>query len=275
MSTPVVRAPAAKHPAVGSPAAGTNASTPGGLWTVEGPAGAPPIVFVHGAMMGRSVWRPQIDALSERFRCISVDLPGHGAQRAQRFTLDLAVETVTRAIDEEAGGRAVLVGLSLGGYTSVLVAGRHPERVRGLVVAGMTREPVGVSRLAFQLYGWFLRLTPERAVSQVALAWFRQRYGRVTGSAITAGGHFARGGGNAVLRLARAGYREPLKAYGGPILVINGELDVVFRIGQDRFLDGVSKVTRRMIRRAGHLSNVDQPEAFTTLVSQFIETLDA
>lgn len=250
-------------------------SEPGIPWTVEGPEGAPPIVFVHGAMMGRSVWRPQIDALSERYRCISVDLPGHGAQRAERFTLERAVNTVTGAIDTEAGGRAIVVGLSLGGYTSVLVAGQHPERVRALIVAGMTREPVGVNRLAFQLYGWFLRLTPERAVSRVALAWFRQRYGREKGTAITAGGHFAKGGGNAVLGLAKGAYREPLKAYGGPILVINGELDLVFRIGQDRFLRGVEKVQRHMIKRAGHLSNVDQPEVFTGLVEDFIASLDA
>jgi len=250
-------------------------AVPGAHWAVEGPPGAPPIVFVHGAMMARSVWRPQIDALSEHYRCISVDLPGHGTQRGRRFTLDDAVDVVVRAIDAEAGGRAVVVGLSLGGYTSVLAAGRHPERVRGLVIAGSTREPDGVSRLAFQLYGWFLRLTPERAVSRVAQAWFRQRYGREKGIAITAGGHFARGGGNAVLGLARGAYREPLKAYGGPILVINGELDLVFRIGQDQFLKGVPKVTRRMIRRAGHLSNVDQPEAFTALVEDFIGTLEA
>jgi pimeloyl-ACP methyl ester carboxylesterase len=250
------------------------ATAPGTHWTVEGPDDAPPIVFVHGAMMGRSVWRPQIDALSQRYRCISVDLPGHGAQRAERFTLELAVDTVTRAIDAAAGGRAIVVGLSLGGYTSVLVAAHHPEKVRALVIAGSTREPVGVSRLAFQLYGWFLRLTPERAVSRIALAWFRQRYGREKGTAITAGGHFARGGGNAVLGLAKGEYRGPLKTYGGQILVINGELDLVFRIGQDRFLRGVEKVTRRMIRRAGHLSNVDQPEVFTGLVEEFIGSLE-
>jgi pimeloyl-ACP methyl ester carboxylesterase len=143
-----------------------------------------------------------------------------------------------------------------------------------LVIAGSTREPAGFNQLAFQLYGWFLRLTPERVVSPVALAWFRQRYGRDKGTAITAGGHFARGGGNAVLGLAKGRYREPLKSYGGHILAINGELDFVFRIGQDRFLEGVEKVTRRMIRRAGHLSNVDQPEAFTGHIEEFIASLD-
>ena len=244
-------------------------------WTATGPPDAPPIVFVHGAMMGRSVWQPQIDALSDRYRCIAVDLPGHGTQRKNAFTMDSAAQGVIRAIDEAAGGRAVLVGLSLGGYTSMLVAGNHPEKVRGLVIAGSTREPVGVSRLAYQLYGWGLRLMPEPAVRVVAVTWFKARYGGRLGSAIVAGGHFATGGGKAVLHLARGRYKDRLLAYRGPILVINGSTDLVFRIGAAKFLAGVPGVTRHMISRAGHLSNVDQPEVFTALVEDFIGTLGA
>jgi pimeloyl-ACP methyl ester carboxylesterase len=230
-------------------------------------------VFVHGAMMGRSVWSPQIAALAGRFRCISVDLPGHGTMQGHRFTLDDAVGVVVRAIDEEAGGRAVVVGLSLGGYTSMLVAGRHPERVRGLVIAGSTREPAGVSRLMFQVYGWFLRLAPQPAVRAIAMAWFRRRYGPIVGAAITAGGHFAQGGGKAVLHLAGGRFKERLLAYGGPILVINGSLDLVFRVGAGRFLAGVPRVSRHTIPRAGHLSNVDKPQVFTGLIEEFVGSL--
>ncbi|MFL5648955.1 MAG: alpha/beta fold hydrolase, partial [Chloroflexota bacterium] len=147
-------------------------------------------------------------------------------------------------------------------------------RVRGLVIAGSTREPAGPSRMAFQLYGWFLRLAPEPAVRAVALAWFRRRYGRVLGTAITAGGHFAGGGGRAVLQLAGGRFRDRLRAYGGPILVINGAWDLVFRIGASRFLAGVPRVTTRMIPRAGHLSNVDRPDLFTGLVEDFIDSLE-
>jgi pimeloyl-ACP methyl ester carboxylesterase len=242
-------------------------------WDVRGPADAPPIVFVHGAMMGRAVWSPQVDALADRFRCISVDLPGHGALRAKHFRLDEAASAVVRAIDEAAGGRAVVVGLSLGGYVATAVAGRHPEKVRGLVIAGSTREPEGVSRLGFLLYAWALQITPEPAVRAVALAWFRRRYGPVLAAAITAGQHFAKGGAQGVLRLVGGRFRDRLLAYGGPILVINGSLDLVFRIGAGRFLAGVPRVTNRMIPRAGHLSNVDAPEAFTELVEEFIATL--
>jgi pimeloyl-ACP methyl ester carboxylesterase len=242
-------------------------------WEVVGPPDAPPIVFVHGALMGRSVWRPQIDALSDRFRCVTVDLPGHGTQRDVSFELDEAAEGVVRAIDAAAGGRTTLVGLSLGGYVAMTVASRFPEKVRGLVIAGSTREPTGVNRVAFHAYAVALRLAPESVVRTVALAWFRRRYGRVLGVAITAGGHFARGGSHAVHRIAGVRFRERLAAYGGQILVINGNFDLVFRIGARRFLDGVPRVTNRVIPRAGHLSNVDQPAVFNGLIEEFIGTL--
>jgi pimeloyl-ACP methyl ester carboxylesterase len=249
------------------------ASDSGSHWSVAGPEGAPPIVFVHGAMMGRAVWWPQVTALSDRFRCVTVDQPGHGSRKDQQFTLDVAVANVVEALDREAGGRAVLVGLSLGGYVAMTVAARHPAKVRGLVIAGSTREPAGLSRLGFLLYSYGLRLAPEPAVRAVALAWFRRRYGPVVASAITAGGHFAKGGSAAVKRLAGARFREKLLAYGGPILVINGSMDLVFRIGAGRFLAGVPGVTNRMIPRAGHLSNVDRPEAFSGLIEEFVATL--
>jgi pimeloyl-ACP methyl ester carboxylesterase len=242
-------------------------------WDVTGPEDAPPIVFVHGAMMGRSVWRPQLDVLADRYRCISVDLPGHGSQKGRPFSLDAAVAGVIAAIDQDAGGRAVIVGLSLGGYVAMTVAGRHPEKVRGLVIAGSTREPAGLSRLGFHLYSLVLRLPPEPAVRAIALAWFRRRYGPFVGTAIVAGGHFARGGSMAVRKLVGGRFRERLLAYGGPILVINGSMDLAFRIGAGRFLSGVPGVTSHMIPKAGHLSNVDRPEAFTGLVEGFIESL--
>lgn len=251
----------------------TSQSTPRPHWTVEGPDDAPAIVFVHGAMMGRSVWRPQLDALSPRFRCIAVDQPGHGTLRQQQFTLDVAVENVVEAIDQAGGGRVVLVGLSLGGYVSMTVAGRYPERVRGLVIAGCTREPVGLSRVGFHVYGLSLRLVPERLVGTVAVRWFRLRYGGEVAAAITAGGHFSRGGSRAVRHLVGGGFRERLRAYGGPILAINGVTDLVFTIGARRFLAGLPNTTYRVIARAGHLSNVDQPAAFTGLVEDFIGTL--
>lgn len=244
-------------------------------WQVSGPPDAPVIVFVHGAMMGRSVWRPQLDAMADRYRCIFVDQPGHGTLRHQPFTLEAAVANLLAAIEVEANGRAVVVGLSLGGYVAMTVAGLHPERVRGLIIAGCTREPVGLSRAGFHLYGLSLRIVPERLVGAVAKGWFRVRYGGEVAAAITAGGHFSKGGAHAVRRLVGGGFRSRLLAYGGPVLAMNGATDLVFTIGAKRFLAGVTNMTYRVIPGAGHLSNVDKPQAFNTLVEEFAASLQA
>ncbi len=263
------------HPTTATEPAAEPAAAEVKSWHVSGPADAPAIVFVHGAMMGRSVWRPQLDALADRYRCIFVDQPGHGTLRHQPFTLEAAVANVLAAIDAETNGRAVLVGLSLGGYVAMTVAGLHPERVRGLVISGCTREPVGLTRAGFQLYGWSIRILPERVVGAVAKRWFRVRYGAELARAITAGGHFSKGGARAVPRLVGGAFQTRLRAYDGPVLAMNGATDLVFTIGAKRFLAGVPRMTYRVIPGAGHLSNVDKPKAFNALVEDFATSLEA
>ena len=65
--------------------AGPAAATP--PWLAVGPADAPAIVFLHGTRLTRAQWLPQVRRLSDRFRCIAVDLPGHGARAGEPFTM--------------------------------------------------------------------------------------------------------------------------------------------------------------------------------------------
>lgn len=241
-------------------------------WRLEGPSDGPPIVLVHGALMSHSVWRPQLDALSDRFRCVAVDLPGHGVLVDERFTLDAAVARVAAAIGA-AGGRAVLVGLSLGGYVAMALAARRPELVRGLVIAGCTREPDGLSRTAFQLYALGLRVVPQRPLRAVVDRLFRWRYGRRVADAIVVGGYHPRGGGVGVRGVVGGRFRERLLEYGGPILAINGSRDVVFHLGARRFLAGIPNARLVVLRGASHLSNVDRPVEFTRAVESFVAGL--
>jgi len=243
-------------------------------WDVAGPADGPAIVFVHGAVMTRAQWTLQLDRFAEAgYRSISIDLPGHGALADRSFTMDAAVEAVESVIDEVAGGRAILVGLSLGGYVSMTVAARSPQRVRGLVLAGSTREPTGPVRFAYWFVGTGLGLAPQALLRGIMAFIWRRRYGSEIAGAIMAKGYYARGGGEAIRVLTAGGFRERLRAYGGPILAINGNLGLVFRLGERRFLEGVPSVTTRRISWAAHLSNLDRPDDFSNAVEAFVQTL--
>jgi pimeloyl-ACP methyl ester carboxylesterase len=243
-------------------------------WEVAGPDDGPPIVFVHGAVMTRAQWTLQANRFANAgYRAISIDLPGHGVLADRPFTLEAATEAVEAVIDKVAGGRAVLVGLSLGGYVSMTVAAHSPKRVRGLVLAGSTREPTGPARFAYWFVGTGLSVAPQSVLRGLMGFVWRRRYGPEIASAIMAKGYWARGGGTAIRVLAGGGFRDRIRAYGGPILVINGNLDLVFRLGERRFLEGVPGVTTRRISWAAHLSNLDRPDDFSNAVETFMETL--
>ena len=242
---------------------------------VAGPPDGPLIVFIHGTRVTRTLWRAVVARLADTYRCVSVDLPGHGALAETAFTLDAAADVVQGSIEDAGGGPAVLVGHSLGGYVALTVAARTPQLVRGLVLAGSTAEPSGPVAAAFRLYAWALGVAPQRPLDAINTWFFRHRYPPEIAEPLVASGYWSRGGAAAVGTLPQTRFRERLRAYGGPILVINGDLDFVFRLGERSFLHDVPNVSRRVFRWTTHLSPLDRPDAFAAAVRDFTEQLGA
>ena len=114
---------------------------------VVGPRDAFPIVLVHGVSWTRKMWLPQLKALSDEFRVIALDLPGHGALRKQQFQLKAAVQAVMESLKQQTHDRALIVGLSLGGYVAMACAYDHPQEIAGLALSGCCIDyhgPIGM-----------------------------------------------------------------------------------------------------------------------------------
>src|SRR3954452_11106083 len=77
----------------------------------------PLVLFGHGLLANKEMFRAQIDALRGRYRCVSIDWPGHGASgwRVGGFTFDDMVEDTVTLLRVLGQVPAVLVGLSQGG----------------------------------------------------------------------------------------------------------------------------------------------------------------
>lgn len=238
-------------------------------YTARGAEDSPAIVFVHGTRLSRGMWQPQMAALSGAFRVVALDLPGHGALRDHPFRWDDAVTEVVRVIDAAAGGRAVLVGLSLGGYVAMDVAVRHPERVAGLAVSGASADPRGLLGPPIRALAAVMDRAPVRFLEGANRFWFRHRYPGRAADAIIAGG-FAFGAGAAALRqLHGRPFAAALAAYPGPVLILNGRLDPPFLLGQRRFGRALPDVRFVVLRGATHLANLDRPSAFSAAVARF------
>jgi pimeloyl-ACP methyl ester carboxylesterase len=232
------------------------------------------IVFLHGTRLTGAEWAVQVASLSDEFDCLTPDLPGHGDAADVGFSVEVAAERIAALIDREAtDGRAILVGLSLGGYVAMAVAARWPKRVAGLAIAGATAEPVGPRTILYRGLAAIFTMVPERTLDAVNRWFFGWRYAAEIADPILAEGFFFEGGAAAVLSLIGERFKPRLAAYPGPSLLLNGEFDLVFRPTERSFADVAANPRRALIRRATHLSNLDQPATFTAAIRRFARSL--
>jgi pimeloyl-ACP methyl ester carboxylesterase len=227
------------------------------------------IVFLHGTRLTGAQWTPQVAVLGDEFDCLALDLPGHGTRADEPFALATAAGSVADAIAAHGDGRAILVGLSLGGYVAMEVAALRPELVSGLVLAGATAEPVGPRSLLYHALAGALSVPPEPLLDRLNVWFFRHRYPPSIAEPIIAGGFDFRTGAQAVRAIIGERFRPRLARYPGRTLILNGEFDLLFRLSERSFAAVAADPRRVLLRRATHLSNLDQPEAFSAAVRRF------
>jgi len=142
----------------------------------RGPRDALALVLIHGSNASLYTWEPWAKRLSDKFRVITVDLPGHGLTGAVP-NRDYTQEGMVKFIDEVADilglHRFAIGGNSMGGRASVLFTIKHPERVTHLVLVdsgGLPTKQVEPTPLAYRLMGLpvanrlLLHITPRSLV---------------------------------------------------------------------------------------------------------------
>ncbi len=119
-----------------------------------------PLVMIHGGLLNRSMWDGQFSVFAATNRAIRYDARGHGQSKAPSGTFSHH-EDLKKLLDEIKVSKAIVMGLSLGGYVGIDFALAYPERVTALILAapGLTgyeldSEPVKkynkLSNKAFQ-----------------------------------------------------------------------------------------------------------------------------
>jgi pimeloyl-ACP methyl ester carboxylesterase len=242
----------------------------------DGPADAPAILLVHGSVVTRKMWLPQLRGLSDTYQVIAPDLPGHGALAHVPFTFASAVDSLADIIVKEARGRALVAGLSLGGYVTMELARRSPDLVAGLVLSGCSFNFDGLLGHYLKFASWLMRrgwlkLSTEQSKMRVK-RMFPPALSDVAEAQLQAG-VFPDALGPSYAEMAGKDFSAVLRQFPGPVLILNGERDASSRRGESKFLSAARQGRGQNIPDAGHACNLDQPEKYNLAVREFARSI--
>jgi pimeloyl-ACP methyl ester carboxylesterase len=243
----------------------------------------PVLLLVHGFPLNRQMWRSQVQAIAESgYRVIAPDLRGFGASEAPAdgYSMDGFADDLVALLDALQIGRAVVGGMSMGGYILLDLLERYPERVaaacfiatkssaddeegrarRSAMAAQAERlgaNPI-IKNFAELLFAPETMHTKPQLIAQVT-SWMRS-----TPACALAGGLLA--------MRDRKDYTPLLPGFGQPALVIVGTEDrAASHTAIELFTNGLPHCQSRVIAAAGHMVNMEQPQEFNEALLQFLD----
>ncbi len=243
-----------------------------------------PVLLVHGHPFDRSMWRPQVERLRDRYRVIAPDLRGFGETTVVpgKTPLSAFAGDLIGLLDRLDLGQVVLCGLSMGGQIVMEVHRTHPSRVRALVLADTFPEaetPAGrearysaAERVLREGMGPYADEVLDKMISphnvRALPAVAEHVLGMMRGTSPEGAAAAWRG------RAERPDYLDSLSRATVPALVVVGEEDRYTPVAvAERLHATIPGSTLAVIPGAAHLPNLERPEEFTDALERFLATV--
>lgn len=237
-----------------------------------------PVVFLHAFPLNAGMWRPQVEALPGR-TVLAPHFPGFGGRAHGEPSLDAFARAVLADMDAAGVPRAVVVGLSMGGYTAFRLHALAPGRVAALVLAdtragaddeaGRARRADQAARARAEGAGWLA----DAMLPALLGATTRERRPDVVDEARRL---VAAADPEGVARALEAMAARPdstprLADIAVPVLAVAGDEDTLTPVAEARRIaEGVSDGRLVVLPGAGHLANLETPGAFNEALSDFL-----
>jgi 3-oxoadipate enol-lactonase len=255
------------------------------VWFEElGSQAAVPVVLIHGFPFSHEMWHPQIAVLREKFHVIDYDVRGHGQSSAGdgQYPFEFLVDDLISLLDYLKLGRAVLCGLSMGGYIALRAVERNPERVQALILAdtqaradtneGKLKRVDGIKAIKANGIKPFAEGFLKTAFTHTSLSPKSELV--VTIQKIIESNSPV-GVCGALLALAtRTDTTASLSAIQVPTLILAGEQDTITPISLSKEMhDLIHGSEMGVIKNAAHLSNIENADEFNTYVTNFLSKI--
>lgn len=240
-----------------------------------------PLVLLHAFPLSSAMWLLQRERLASRFRVITPDLRGFGGSRLgdDEPSVETMADDVAHLLRSKGIQRAVIGGLSMGGYVAMAMCRRHPERILGLILAD-TKASADPDQARQNRLRWADQMESEQSVkvlvdevlpNLVGPTTFRQRpliYGRVRGLVQATPPAAAAWAQRAMA--ARPDSFDTLRDTRAPALTLVGDEDTLATTEDAQAMaDALPNGELLVIQRSGHLTAVEQPDLFNQAISDF------
>jgi 3-oxoadipate enol-lactonase len=247
---------------------------------LAGPADAPVVVLTHGATADHTMFDDMVPALAQRSRVLTWDVPGHGLSQPlpADFGMDRLVADELALLDAVGAQKAVLVGQSMGGNLAQEIVFRHPERVSALVLIDCTddfQKLSAVERMSLASAGPIFALYPfktlkrQSAEASADSARARERIAAMMDLVADKRSYV-----EILMRTTDVLHHEPDFRIPCPLLMMFGEHDRLGNIAKAMPAMALREgVPLQVVRNAGHVSNMDQPDEVNAAVLRFLEAL--
>ncbi len=242
----------------------------------DGPEDAPVLMLSNSLGTNLSMWDPQIPEWSKRFRVLRYDSRGHGLSVATdtSFGIDRLGRDALAILDHFGIERAHWCGVSKGGMVGQWLATNARERMGRLVLAN-TAAHMGPPSL------WDDRIATARGQGMEALVqgvlarWFSPRFREAEPETVARVGTMltttpAIGYATCCAAIRDMDQRESIRSVTNPVLVVIGTVDPATPPAAGQLIAQAIPGARTVELDAAHLSNLEQPEAFTKAVQDFL-----
>ncbi len=247
-------------------------------------SGPETIVFAHGLLWSGTMFYHQVQALKDRYRCITFDFRGQGQSEVSPdgYDMDTLAEDAAALIKALDCAPCHFLGLSMGGFIGMRLAIRRPELIRSLMLLETTADPEPAENIGrYKLLARIARVLGLKPVAnQIMPIMFGEKFLKDPTRASLRKAWKARLIANHRVGIYRAvqgvihrqGVYEQLGQISAPTLVIVGDQDkatvpakagrIQARIPHSRLL---------VIPGAGHSSTVEEPEAVNAALTEFLQ----
>jgi len=240
----------------------------------------PVIIFIHGFPFNKQMWNPQLEVLGQKFRCIAFDLPGYGSsETAEEISIEYYADVLDSFMHMMQIDKAVICGLSMGGYISLRAIVKYPERFSKLILCDT--QCIADSDEARKKRYSTIEMIEKDGLGPFTEGFMKNLF---TENNLQSNGSYVKEIKNTMLSAKPESVTATLKALANrietcsnlndikiPVLIICGEEDKITPVKQAQFLhENISGSKLVLLQEAAHLSNLEQTELFNKAISEFM-----